>query len=153
MRSGCDAVRGVIRITEQASEQKNLPPRYTCGDVLFIEAIYLEPDCRGYVTGLLALDGLKKRAARAGAAWSKDGLAVLAPSGLTECLKPDGSENAMVREKLIRNYQLFGLKVLVQESEAREHAAFVGTWMGDERPDITTVVPQLFTPSTRSGAP
>jgi hypothetical protein len=54
----------VIRITEQASEQKILPPRYTCGDALFIEAIYLEPDCRGYVIGLPALDQLKKRAAR-----------------------------------------------------------------------------------------
>jgi hypothetical protein len=98
-----------------------LPPRYTCGDVLFIEAIHLEPDCRGYVIGLLALDGLKKRTARAGAAWSKNGLAALAPAGLRECLKPNGSENATVRDKLIRNYQLLGLEVLVQESKAREH--------------------------------
>lgn len=82
--------------TEQASEQKILPLRYTCGDVLFIDAIYLEPDCRGYGIGLLALDKLMKRTARASPAWGKNGLTVLDHSGLRQCLKPDMSSHGQV---------------------------------------------------------
>jgi hypothetical protein len=139
--------------TEQTSEQKILPPRYTGGDILLVHTLYLEPDCRGYGIGLLALDKLMKRTARASPAWGKNGLTVLDPSGLRECLEPDMSNHGQVQEKLIRNYQLLGLKVLVRGSELSEHATFVGTWMGGERPDIATVVPHLFTPSTRSDAP
>jgi hypothetical protein len=127
--------------TEQAINQGILPDEYVFGDVLMIETVHLEPQYRGYGIGLLAVDELMKHVERASPGWSDEGLMVLDPSGLTSDLA-QGHSHEEVQEKLIRYWQMLGLRVLVRER--KRHCTFVGHWMGDQRPNITAIVPHLF---------
>jgi hypothetical protein len=105
--------------TQQAIVQGILPDEYVFGDVLMVETVRLEPRYRGYGIGLLAVDELVKHVERASARWSDE-----------------------IQEKLIRYWQMLGLWVLVRER--KRHCTFVSHWMGDQRPDITAIVPHLF---------
>jgi hypothetical protein len=127
--------------TEQAINQGILPDEYVFGDVLMIETVHLEPQYRGYGIGLLAVDELMKHVERASSNWSEEGLIVLDPSGLRSDLA-QGHSHEEVQEKLIRYWQMLGLRVLVRER--KRHCTFVGHWMGDQRPNITAIVPHLF---------
>ena len=127
--------------TEQAIIQGILPDRYTFGDVLIIETVRLKPQYRGYGIGLLAVNSLVKHVERASSGWGDEGLIVLDPSGLSTDLT-HGHSHGEVQEKLIRYWEMLGLRVLVRES--RRHCTFVAHWMGDQRPDVATVVPHLF---------
>jgi GNAT superfamily N-acetyltransferase len=127
--------------TEQAINQGILPDEYVFGDVLMIETVHLEPQYRGYGIGLLVVDELTKHVERASYNWSEEGLIVLDPSGLTSDLA-QGHSHEEVQEKLIRYWQMLGLRVLVRER--KRHCTFVGHWMGDQRPNITAIVPHLF---------
>jgi GNAT superfamily N-acetyltransferase len=127
--------------TEQAINQGILPDEYVFGDVLMIETVHLEPQYRGYGIGLLAVDELMKHVERASPGWSEEGLIVLDPSGLKSDLA-QGHSHEEVQEKLIRYWQMLGLRVLVRER--KRHCTFVGHWMGDQRPNITAIVPHLF---------
>jgi hypothetical protein len=128
--------------TKQAIDQSILPDGYVFGDVLMIETVHLEPQHRGYGIGLLAVDELVKHVERASPGWSDEGLIVLDPSGLTSDLTQEQSHEE-VQEKLIRYWQMLGLWVLVRAT--KRHCRFVGRWMGYRRPDITAIVPHLFT--------
>jgi GNAT superfamily N-acetyltransferase len=137
---------------EHASGSGRLPLRYTGEDILLVQTIELQPEYRGYGIGLFALDSLMKRVARARPAWGEGGLTVLEPSPKREvlldekgdALEVDPDEVEQVQEKLIRNYQLLGLEVFSRAT--MRHCTIVGTWMGQERPHIGTIVPHLFTP-------
>jgi hypothetical protein len=127
--------------TQQAIVQGILPDEYVFEDVLMVETVRLEPRYRGYGIGLLAVDELVKHAERASSRWSDEGLIVLDPSGVTSDLA-QGHSHEEIQEKLIRYWQMLGLWVLVRER--KRHCTFVGHWMGDQRPDITSIVPHLF---------
>jgi hypothetical protein len=127
--------------TQQAIAQGILPDGYVFGDVLMIGTVHLEPRYRGYGIGLLAVDELVKHVERVSPRWSNEGLVVLDPSGLTSDLA-QGHSHEEVQEKLIWYWQTFGLWVLVRER--KRHCTFVGHWIGDQRPDITAIVPHLF---------
>jgi hypothetical protein len=127
--------------TQQAIVQGILPDEYVFGDVLMVETVRLEPRYRGYGIGLLAVDELVKHVEQASSRWSDEGLIVIDPSGLTSDLA-QGRSHEEIQEKLIRYWQMLGLWVLVRER--KRHCTFVGHWMGDQRPDITAIVPHLF---------
>jgi hypothetical protein len=127
--------------TKQAIDQGILPDEYVFGDVLMIETVRLIPEYRGYGIGLLAVDELVKHVERASPGWSDEGLIVLDPSGLTSDLA-QGQSHEEVQENLIRYWQMLGLWVLVRER--KRHCTFVAHWMGNQRPDITAIVPHLF---------
>jgi hypothetical protein len=79
-----------------------------------------------------------KHVERASPGWSDEGLIVLGPSSLTSDLA-QGQSHEEAQEKLIWCWQMLGQWVLVRERKT--HCTFVGRWMGDERPDITAIVP------------
>lgn len=119
----------------------NMPDEYNFGDVLMVNTIRLQSRFRGYGIGLLALDRLVKHVAQASPEWKREGLIALDPSGLTHEMAHMNIHEKL-QDKLIRYYELFGLKMLVQETS--RHCTFVGLWMGFARPEIRTVVPHLL---------
>jgi hypothetical protein len=128
--------------TKQAIDQRILPDEYVFGDVLMIETVRLIPQYHGYGIGLLDVDEFVKHVERASPGWSDEGHIVLDPSGLTSDLA-QGQSHEEVQEKLIRYWQMLVLWVLVRAT--KRHCTFVGRWMDYRRPDITAIVPHLFT--------
>jgi hypothetical protein len=121
------------------------------GDILLIEYIHLEPPYRGYGIGLLAVDMFMQQMERASSGWS-EGVIIVDASGLESGVEP-GHSRREVQGKLVRHWQLLGLQSHSPEFDRRKgkRCRFVGHYMayGWQWRDIATVVPHLFTSSTR----
>jgi hypothetical protein len=122
------------------------------GDILLIENIRLEKRYRGYGISLLAVDLFvdKVAAATRYTGWRREGIVVVDASGLDSDLEPGPCQREL-QEKLIRHWQLLGLRSLVPKRKLNsgKRCTFVGQWnaLWLPKPDIATVVPHLFAPS------
>jgi hypothetical protein len=122
------------------------------GDILLIEDDHLQPPCRGYSISLLAVDRLMIQVAGSSVrGWNKEGIIVIDASGLGGNLGTGHSQDEL-QEKLMRRWQLLGLRPLEPERSMKEgkRCKFVGQWrkVWCAQPDIATVVPHLFGRST-----
>jgi hypothetical protein len=120
------------------------------GDILLIENIRLEKRYRGYGISLRAVDLFVDKVAEASVRWRIEGIVVVDASGLDSDLEPGPCQREL-QEKLMRHWQLLGLRSLVpkRKLKAGKRCTFVGQWnaLWLPKPDIATVVPHLFAPS------
>jgi hypothetical protein len=117
------------------------------GDILLVENVQLETQFRGYGIGLLAVKELIDQVSGASEGWTAFGTIVVDASGLDSDLEP-GRSRREVQDKLIRHWQLLGLRVLV-EKKWKRRCTFVGDCLeGYSWPGMAKVVPHLITPNT-----
>jgi hypothetical protein len=135
------------KIAERQIDKLILDPE-EWGDILLVENVQLETQFRGYGIGLLAVKELIDQVSGASEGWTAFGTIVVDASGLDSDLEP-GRSRREVQDKLIRHWQLLGLRVLVEKSKRTKRCTFVGSCLeGYSWPDMATVVPHLFGLST-----
>lgn len=121
------------------------------GDILLVKYIQLEPRHRGYGIGLLAVKMFMDHVAAASDGWADEGILVVDASGLDSDLELAHNRREVQKKKLIRHWQLIGLKPIVSEFERKKgkHCTFVGNWQDlyGFPDDMATLVPHLFTAS------